>query len=282
VDTKKAAEPIRHITTFFVVALFVLTVGYFVFRRYPGIFLPLPIFVAIKLFYGNILAIGFIVLLPVLAISKYPEKVRVILLIFSTPFCFLCSYMAIDFPEKILASAKLSNYSYHVSMEGMIDETSAIYRTYRCNTNDLECKVIYSETSGSVDDVVLIADEKMSELHVLQSGYIRFTDGAQPREILTSEQFGDFVYTIGVYPPYGSSSDHQYTYWLYKCQSSFTECQQLPFQYMDNGGSFELVFENDTKELKVYQFGYKVDHLLIYSYGTEAKCYVERCSVPVE
>jgi hypothetical protein len=253
-------------------------VAYFIFTRYIGNFLPLPLFVDAKRIYIYFLAIGFLVLIAILAISSYSKIIRIALLILVVPFCCLFSYMSLDFPERILASAKLSNYHYYVTLEGMIDEVNAIYSTYRCNAKDLECKIIYSETSGTVDDVVLIVDEEMQELHVLRTGYERFTDGAQPREILTSEQFGDFIYSIGVYPPYGSLRE-QRIYMLFKCKNTFVSCEKLPFNYTGDGGSFKLTYEDNTNELKVYRWRYDTEDVLIYSYGIEPKCYVEQCKI---
>ena len=119
----------------------------------------------------------------------------------------------------------------------------------------------------------------MNEMHILRKGYMKYTDSEQPRQVLTSEQFGNFIYQVGVYPAYSFSSD-QFTYMLYKCKISFTECQKLPFHYTDTGGSFKLTFDENTKELKIFYETYNTDDVLIYSYSTVSKCYVERCSIP--
>lgn len=283
----KIIERIRHINPFFCVALVILlTAGYFVLLHYFENLLPLPVFVNTKRIYLIILAIGFIALLLLLAVSKYSVIVRVVLLIFATPFCCLFSYAAIDFPEEILASADLGSYRYHITMEGMIDEPRAIYITYRCNESNLECEIIYSETSCCVDEIAIITDEKLNEVHIVRNGNLEYTDGEQPRRVLASEEYKDFLYVVGippvdVYPIYGSSSE-KYTYSLYRCNTSFKECQKLPFGYSNTGGDIWLIINEDTNELEMYNWQSDTQDVLIFTYGVEPKCHVEQCVYPTE
>ena len=121
----------------------------------------------------------------------------------------------------------------------------------------------------------------MNEVRALRNDYLIYADGEQPHEILASEQFENNIYYVGVYPAYGSSSE-EYTYVLYKCQTSFTSCERLPFHYADTGGSFELEFNDSTHEVEVYQWKYKIGDTLIFSLGAEPQCYVERCTIPSE
>lgn len=275
----KTVNLIRRISTPLVVLMFVLLASYIFILHYWGRFLSLPTFVEVKRIYLYSLAIGFFVLLPILIIANYPKAVRIVLFVLVLTFCCLCSYSSVNFPQTILASKEFENHYYYVTIEGVIDESHAVYSTYKCNTEGFHCEVIYSETSGTVDDVVLVVDEEANALHVLRNSYIRFTDGLQPHEVLESEQFGNFIYYIGVYPPYGSDSK-QHAYLLYKCNSSYTSCQQLPFHYTDTGGYFRLTFDDKIQELRVYKWQYKTDdYLLIYSYGAEPKCYVKDCTV---
>jgi len=254
------------------------------FRHYPGQFLPLPIFVIVKHIYLNILAIGFFLLLPALVISNYSSIIRIVLLILVTPFFCFFSYAAIDHPEEILASAKLGNHRYHVTIEGIVGDVQTAYNTYRCNGNDLGCEIIYSETSGGIDDIVLVTDENTKELHVLRNGYIKYTDGEHPRMILASLQYEGFLYAVttppvDVYAVYGSLHD-KYIYSLYRCTISFIDCQKLPFHYIDSGGSFTFDVNENTNELELHHWRSDTNVILIYSYGKEPKCHVEQCSTP--
>lgn len=147
----------------------------------------------------------------------------------------------------------------------------------------MACVNLYSNVNGPYFyNADFVVDERMREVHVFHDGYWVYTDGIQPREILAYEEYKDNIYSLGVYPTYGSSSDW-HTYTLHKCEASFTLCQQLPFLYTDTGGSFEIKFDESTDELKVYTWNWKTDEeVLIYLYGAEPKCYVEGCTIPDE
>jgi hypothetical protein len=205
------------------------------------------------------------------------------------------------FPEQILDSADLGDHRYYVTVGPDGEPCCLSYRVYRCTLNGLECEVINTEGMANVESVNLIVDEKRNEVLVIQDSYLGYSyltyvDGAQPREILTSEQFGDSVYYIGVYPPYGPGSFRdQHTYTLYQCPVTFTSCQQLPFLYTDTGGAFKLTFDETTNTLSVYRKcrggpmcppvtqnddspNKKYDYVLIYSYRDEPRC----CRAPYD
>jgi hypothetical protein len=141
-------------------------------------------------------------------------------------------------------------------------------------------KIFYNVGWSTLYSASFIVDERMGEVHVFHDGHFEYTDGIQPRVIHWYEEYNDSIYTIGIYPPYGSSSD-LYTYMLHKCDLSYKSCQQLPFHYTDSGGSYSLTFDESKNELKVYKSNHP-DDVLIFSYGIEPKCYVEGCTVPDE
>lgn len=277
---KKVVELVRSISSFLAIFIVILTVGYFAFLHYFGKYFPFPVYIEIQRTYVIVLAVCLFILFPVLLGSKFPILIRVVTLLLAIPFFCLFSYLAVDLPEQILDSAKLANHHYYITVEGAFAEPRTIYTVYKCNAESLECFSRYTDVGGaSIDDVNLIVDEKTNEIYALRHGYLIYADGAQSHEVLESEQFENHIYYVGVYPPYGSSSD-EYTYVLFKCESSFMLCQQLPFHYTDTGGSFKFEFDSNTKEFRIYQWKYNTDDILIYSLGIEPKCHVERCTIP--
>ncbi len=278
----KVIESVRSISNSLVKLIPALTVVYFAFLRYFGNFLPLPSFMGAKRIYVIILAISFLLLLPALSISSYSKVLRIFISIPAILFCCLFSYLATDIPEEILDSAVLDNHTYYVTVQGNI-EPSTTYIVYRCNANSLKCQKIYTQLSGAeFFNASLIVDERMKEVHVLYRGYMIYTDGENPRRVLASEEYKGFIYNIGilpvdVYPIYGSSSE-KYTYSLYRCNTSYKECQKLPFSYSDTGGSIWLIINEDTDELEVYNWQSNTNDVLIFTYGVKPKCHVEQCS----
>ena len=71
-------------------------------------------------------------------------------------------------------------------------------------------------------------------------------------------------------------------YYLYKCKLDNTYCERLPFMYDgDYGGySSNLISNEAISEIEVYfepYFDQEMKEVLIYSYGSEPRCYVEGC-----
>jgi hypothetical protein len=274
----KIIASIRRISGFLVTSIVILFVGYFVFLRYFQSFLPLPVFIEAKRIYMNILAIGFFALIPISLVINYPIIIRTVLSMLVILSCCVFSYLSIDIPERILTSTEFNNHQYHITVEGDFDQNFVTYTVYKCDVDNFKCQELDSDYSSSIDSVALVVDEKTNEMHFVRNDDLIFAYGEQSREVLTSEQLGKYFYYVGVYPPYGSpSAEHAYS--LYKCETSFAECQKLPFHYTDTGGSFKLTFDENTQEVTMYQWKYNTDDILIYSYGSEPKCYVERCSI---
>ena len=278
----KAIKLSSRISSILAILMFVLMVGYFVLIYYPEKFLPLPTFVEVKRIYTNTLAIGFLVLLPIVAISTFSKIIRVALLILAVPFCCLFSYLAMSFPEQVRDSTELANQRYHLTIQSNLGELDVIYTLYKCNMSNLHCEKVYTTLSRSdLRSQDLVVDEKNNEVHFIRNDALIFVYGNQSREVLESEQLGAYSYYLAVYPPYGSSAE-KYIYSLYQCETRFTECHQLPFHYTDTGGSFILAFDDNTQEVQVYEWQHKADDILIYSYGPEPKCYVGQCTIPTQ
>lgn len=282
----KVITSIGRINSFLVLSIVILFVGYLVFLRYFQSFLPLPVFIEAKRIYMIILAIGFFALIPISLVTNYPIIIRIVISMFVIPFCCVFSYLSIDVPQRILKSKDFDNHRYHITVEGDFDQSFVIYRIYKCESDDLKCQELYYDYSASIDDVEFVEDEKMNELQVIFRGIMKYTDSLHPRQILTSEKYMGFIYSVtippvDVYPIYGSSS-RQFAYSLFRCSTSYKECQKLPFSYSDTGGSIRLIINEDTDELEMYNWQSDTGRVLIFSYGANLKCHVEQCVYPTE
>lgn len=280
----KVATSISRTSNILETTTLVLIAGYFVFLRYSGAFVSLPTFLAFNHVYIVVLAISSFVSLIALPATKFSSIVRLAVFVLLVPFCCLFSYLSMEFPKQILDTANLGNHRYYITVEAEFFEPRTIYKTYKCNMTGKGCVILDTGVSGaSIDDVKLVPDETANEMRVFRHGYLIYIDGTQPHAILTSEEFGEFIYYVGIYPDYRVSATEQHTYMLFKCQTSFRSCQQLPFQYTDTSGSFELKSDSSTNELKVYKWKHSPsDAVLVYSYGAKPKCYVEKCTIPTQ
>jgi hypothetical protein len=282
----KIIASIRRISGFLVTSIVILFVGYFVFLRYFQSFLPLPVFIEAKRIYMNILAIGFFALIPISLVINYPIIIRTVLSMLVILSCCVFSYLSIDIPERILTSTEFNNHQYHITVEGDFDQNFVTYIVYKCDVDNFKCQELYSDYSSSIDSVDFVVDEKLNELHYIHytmfNRIMKYTDGLQPRQILASEEYKGFIYnvtipSVDVYPIYGSSSE-QYAYFLYRCSTSYKECQKLPFSYSDTGGDIWLIINEDTNELEMYNWQSDTHDVLIFTYGDKPKCHVEQCS----
>lgn len=277
------AKAIRYVNKWLFILVFILLASYFILVGYFGGLISLPIFIEIKSAYIKSLSISFLILLLTLLISKQKAMIKISLLIPAIFFFTSFSFLWISYPERILASTNLEDRRYHISAQGAVDDMGVriVYTAYKCNENDLNCEKIYSEIYNALVDVSLLINRETNEVYVLRDGNPQFMDGSPQREILASAYHNGFVFyvsihAVDVYPIYGDA-DEQYSYMLYKCKSSFSACERLPFGYLDNGGSFVLIFNEDSGELEMYQWKSDTGRVLIYSYGAEPKCYVEKC-----
>jgi hypothetical protein len=270
--------------SFLVISIVFLFVAYFAFPHYVQDLLPLPLFIEAKRLYMYVLAIGFFILILIPLGTRYPLSIRMALSTLAIPFCCVFSYLWIDTPKQILASTNFNNHRYHITVEGNFDETYVTYMIYKCDIDDFKCQELYYDYSGGIDSVDFVIDKKMNELHAIFNGVMKYTDGNYPREIIESEEYNGYIYSVAILPVdvysiYGDSNQ-QYVYSLYRCNTFFRDCEKLPFRYTDDGGAFQLTVNESTNELEMYHWKGSTSRGLIYSYSKEARCYVERCSIP--
>ena len=278
---RKIIESVGKISKFLAIPYAIFAIAYFAFLLYFEKSLPLPLSIQIENIYVRLLAVGFFILIPGLLISNLSKVFRILIFFLAIPFCCVFSYiLLLEFPIKeTLRTVDFDNHRYYITVESEIAKPHTIYKTYKCDKNGLHCQVVFNYRSGStVDDVDFVVNENKTALHVLQRGVLVYTHGAKPWEVVSSLEQGDFTYYIGIYPPY-SNSDNQRTYGLYECKNSLVSCEQLPFQYTKFGYLY-LRFDEGTDELIIYEHRYQQDEVIIYSYGSEPKCFVEQCTIP--
>ncbi|PKO12738.1 MAG: hypothetical protein CVU39_22490 [Chloroflexi bacterium HGW-Chloroflexi-10] len=278
----KVTESIRRKSIYLAVFLFVLSAVYLVISLDIGFYFYIPLFIEIKRIFLLVLVIGYLLLLSTIMISNKGEIKRIVIFVVAIPFCALFSILSLDFPEKIVASSDLGNRRYYITFEEYLKEPRTTLRIYRCHTNQIRCDRIYKTMWVDwIPDIEMIADKKSNEMHVLLERTLFFADGESLREIVEHEEVGNYYYYISVYP-YNWFSKDEHTYRLHKCPVTFIACDQLPFQYTDMATGFDIVFDENADELKVYKSSYQAEDTLVYTFGAEAKCYVDECSIPEE
>ena len=167
----KVIASIGRTSSFLVLSIVILFVGYFIFLRYFQSFLPLPVFIEAKHIYMIILAIGFFALIPISWVTNYPSIIRTALSMLVIIFCCVFSYLSIDIPERILTSTEFNNHQYHITVEGDFDQNFVTYIVYKCDVDNFKCQELYSDYSSSIDNVDFVVDEKLNELHYVQEDY---------------------------------------------------------------------------------------------------------------
>lgn len=118
---------------------------------------------------------------------------------------------------------------------------------------------------------------------------LTFIDGENPQSFYkyTSAQLGDNLYFLSEDWSIENCTDEQYwacdnsVYTLYKCKSSYTDCNPLSIIYTSGDVEFlELRADETTNEINLYEqyFG-SDDETLIFTYGKNSSCYVDGCTI---
>lgn len=250
----RITETLKRISKFLIAANLILTLGFFTYQPYFSKYFPLSTRLEIESVYPLILLFFLILLLPTVFASTRLEIIRVSVFVLGIPYFCLCAFVSVIIPEKILVHAKIGASYYYVT-DRKDTELDIIYTIYKCNTNSLECEVPYAMETKISGNIELIVDKKMDEFHLLKNGYPIYADGKKPRLIIESQQFENFIYYIGVYPPDIDHFGQQRTFMLYKCETTFQACEKIPFNYVAATSiyDFQLEFDDEKKEIKIYE-----------------------------
>ena len=259
-----------------VVTVLVSTVIFFFISRFFDDQIPLPDLLKLRHAAKIFFSFGYFLFIPASFVSHFPKALRIILAILAVPICFAVSYVTLSFPERILNSGQLGDQNYHVSVASVDFETLTKYILYRCNTNDLECAIVFEEYGGvSIDNTDLIIDENRKEVLFFRHSWLVYIDSLPSRtyELSNAEWLGQNIYWLAFY------SENPVEFIFYRCNDETDmDCEILPFHYSkDSFQDFKLIdlLADDVKEtVSIF-----IEGELIYVYGSQPKCYVEGCSL---
>jgi hypothetical protein len=217
--------------------------------------------------------------------STSRDKVLLIILFILTfPVLVLNIAYPISFFPEIVTKKEFGNFKYYIVWQ--IDREYRSYRSfYKCEKWSLKCKRLYSESQGPNWDKILI-DKKKNEVSIVRSSDngLAYTDGGNPRRYEGfSVRLGNHVYQMAIDDHddrkcMSTPSCNSYTYTLYECDLDYTSCDHLPVQYSEMNHEYEwgyLDVNEATSEINAYS----IKDSLIFTYGENPVCYIDRCVI---
>lgn len=190
---------------------------------------------------------------------------------------FVVYYSSTEITEKV----QFENSTYLIVDAKDLDFHS--FETfYKCPTRGLPCEPLYSSYSSMGWRIII--DKQNKEVSIFQDGTssLVYTDGKNPRAYTgTGGKLRDHSYYLSeqcnnLNNDKGFYECESYTYIPYKCNIKGIMCKAIPIQYtVDYSGSYYWA-ENDSKnEISLYDD----NDVLIFTYGTHSRCYVDGCII---
>ncbi len=237
-------------------------------------YVPLPTYFAINRLLLSMVVIGYIVFFPVLLKFKLNTPFRFVLLIMAIPMCCWVNIVLVNSPERILHSAQLGDSHHYLTGRGSIGDWWVVFYTYKCNSNDLECKEKFIGHGASFGQANMVVDTESNELYVLTQNVVEYSYGSFHRSynFLYNEELAGYTYWVAQNNDSGLAE-----FVIYRCSDEIAvKCTQIPFAYSTENYSFaELVGDEENQEVSLL-----IDERLIYTYGTESQCHVDGCIIP--
>jgi hypothetical protein len=187
------------------------------------------------------------------------------------------------FPE-IVDKKEFGNFKYYIVSQENVEYRSYL-SFYRCEKWSFKCKGLYGESVQQNWDKILI-DKKKNEVSIVRSSDngLAYTDGGNPRRYEGfSVRLGNHVYQMAIDDHddrkcMSTPSCNSYTYTLYECDLDYTSCDHLPVQYSEMNHEYEwgyLDVNEATSEINAYS----IKDSLIFTYGENPVCYIDRCVI---
>lgn len=268
---KERFKSLSHIVINIVI---VSTAIYFFIIGFFGDQIPLPALIKFRQVALIFFTVGYFLVIPASLTSHFPKALSIILALFAVPIFCVLSYISASYPERINNSGQLGDNNYHISASGIPLEHFTLYTFYKCDSNNLNCKII-EEDYDSLYKTDLIIDETHKEVHFFVNSWLRFTDVMPIRnyDLLYAEWMGQDIYWLAYYPEILTE------FVFYRCNNQTRmDCEILPFHYsketVQDFKSAELVVDNESKTMSIY-----IDGELIYIYSSNPQCFVENCSL---
>jgi hypothetical protein len=277
--------------SFFLLLFFLLTIAIYQARQFIGAELLFTIDVGIGSYiWGGILTITlFLIYLANIFEGKVHINRRIALSFFL--FTFTLPLFTINFgyyfPKLISERARFGEYTYLI-FETYNSDFHPLDVFYKCKRWKFECEHLYG-SFGSLGGWKIIIDEQNKEVSLFDEKYNRFlyTDGKSPRDYAfgTGGILKDHLYSLSEKcnnpnNDKGYYDCESYTYIPYKCNITGVLCNPIPIRYTtNNNDGYYYWTENELQnEISLYKSD-DIDDILIFTYGTHSRCYVDRCEI---
>ena len=216
--------------------------------------------------------------------SSDNKSLRILLFFAILPILSLNIAYPISFFPKIVAQKEFGDFKYYIVRQYDIDYHSYL-SFYKCEKESYSCSLLYSNFIQKNWDKILV-DKKKNEVSIVRSSDngLAYTDGDNPRQYeVGSVQLGDHVYQMAIddhdYRECMSTpSCNSYTYTLYECDLDYTSCDPLPVQYSETNHEYEWGYL-DINEAASEINAYSIKDSLIFTYGENPVCYIDRCVI---
>lgn len=183
---------------------------------------------------------------------------------------------------EIIEKAQFGQYTYLIVAEK--DGDFHGYETfYKCHKWRFSCNGLYGSYSPTIGWKIIIDDQKkeVSLFNETTLG-LMYTDGENPRAYTGNGGIlHDHLYNLSETCNNFNDDDgyykcETYTYVPYKCNMKSILCESIPIQYEEDYYGYYYWVENEsTNEISLYN----EDDILIFTYGTHPRCYVDGCKI---
>jgi hypothetical protein len=213
--------------------------------------------------------------------SSDNKSLRILLFFAILPILSLNIAYPISFFPKIVTQKEFGDFKYYIVWQTDIDYHSYL-SFYKCEKRGFNCDRL--PTSHMNFDEIII-DKERNEVSAVRGNLgLSYTDGNNPRVYEGySVQLGNHVYQMAINAReflncMKAPSCDSYTYTLYECDLDYTSCDPLPVQYSETNHEYEwgyLDVNEATSEINAYS----IKDSLIFTYGENPVCYIDRCVI---
>ncbi len=194
--------------------------------------------------------------------------------IFTVPLVFISIFINIiyliwHFPI-IKDHAVYNGEKYYLVWHSQGVELRANTTLYRCQQWSLRCQSVYSSNQGTN----IIIDKEKDEISLIRYDSLIYTHGPSPRNYQSyTLLLEDELYAIAwVYK--------KNSYVLFNCNTDYKSCDPLPIEYKSyfDNSYLELEINEQTKEINLLDTSSDIA-TLIFTYGENPRCYVDKCEI---
>ncbi|MHC1785076.1 MAG: hypothetical protein AB9891_20380 [Anaerolineaceae bacterium] len=181
-------------------------------------------------------------------------------------------------PERIIESSTMDQNHFFLTKSIFELESNypLYYRFYRCNQEDFDCEVLFSESGGTlIMFPYVLTEPKSKQIFLFLDNRISYTYGPDSPNYkeLDLEGYNDSLFYV-----YSVKNEKAYKFIIDKCDIDGFVCDShelLPFHYStEEFSEVNLDQDESIKELRMI-----IDGKLILTYDTTVRCVAKDCEV---